>query len=262
MMSQNSSHEGTYKRGDISSRLHRSRLRAILRLFDEIELGAEGMLADFGCSNGFVIECLQQGVFSQRNWRFVGWDRSDSLLAMAREKKLPRATFRHFDLNDQGRVFSAEFDVVTCFETLEHVCDYRAAFAHLYEACLQGGSIVLSVPNERGAAGIIKYFGRKLLRTNPYGDFFEGKSELGYVLRLLTNRPIDFYRWPPAAEWGPHLGFDARLFEKFIDEEYLRAGRCRLVLRRKTTLGFSLLYVLRKCRDIAQPQGDGLEFAA
>jgi len=262
MMSQDLSHEGTYKRGDISSRLHRSRLRAVLRLFDEIELGAEGTLADFGCSNGFVIECLQQGVFSQRNWRFVGWDRSESLLAMAREKKLPRTEFHRFDLNDRDEVFSSEFDVVTCFETLEHVCDYRAAFGHLYEACQQDGSIVLSVPNERGAAGIIKYFGRKLLRKNPYGEFFKGKSELGYVLRLLTNRRIDVYRRPPAAEWGPHLGFDARLFEEFIDEEYLRPGRCRLVLRRKTTLGFNLLYVLKKCREVAQPQSDGLEFAA
>ncbi|MDD5751504.1 MAG: methyltransferase domain-containing protein, partial [Candidatus Peribacteraceae bacterium] len=43
--------------------------------------------------------------------------------------------------------FSEEFDVVVCFETIEHVPQYREALAHLFRALKPGGVLLLSTPN-------------------------------------------------------------------------------------------------------------------
>lgn len=239
-------HENTYKGVGPAAFVHRRRLRRTMRLFDRLERPEEGRLADFGCSNGFILSVLQSEVFRRKGWRFFGFDRSERLLMLAEAKNLPNTEFHRFDLNVRSDAWRDRFDVVTCLETLEHVGNYRNAVLNLYEACKPGGRIAISIPNERAFPGLVKYVARPLVRTRPYGDFFEGKSRLEYVWRLVSNSYIDSFRDPPSNGWGPHLGFDSKRFAEFLHEDLAGSGKCRLLASEASASMFNHFYLLQK----------------
>ena len=105
---------------------------------------------------------------------------------------------------------------------------------------------MVSVPNERGLAGVLKFFGRKLLMGQDYDGFFRGRPQGAYVRALVTGGDLEPFRDPPRHGWGEHLGFDIRTFEAFLDEALLSAGSFKLVLRRRAALGFGRVYLLRR----------------
>lgn len=121
-MDKNWSHELTYKYRGIDGMIHRSRLQKILEGFSKIDIGSSGKLADFGCSNGYIIALLKERVFNGKNWNFYGFDHSESMLTQARARSLKHSEFHHFDLNliNSNHWFNS-FDIITCLETLEHV---------------------------------------------------------------------------------------------------------------------------------------------
>jgi len=241
-------HEESYKGFCLAAMIHRNRLRNILRLLGEIDIAPRGTLADFGCSNGYIISRMQEMPFAQKPWRFLGFDHNRNLLLSAEQRGLENAEFHFIDLNKVSTQWTNAFDVVTCFETLEHTGDYRNAMMNLYCSCKKGGILVLSIPNETGLAGLAKHLGRRLLRRNASGDFFEGKSEWRYIAYLVSGRPIDGFRRPARTGWGPHLGFDWRTYDKFLDEAFVRPGKIKVVSVRKTFANTNRLYLLEKLR--------------
>lgn len=234
-------HEKSYQ--GILGASHRSRLNKLLQLIKGMELPTTGTAIDLGCSNGFVIETLRKTGIPVGDWTFVGLDHSNDLLSLAKAKGLPGVRFGRIDLNDSNDDFKEEFDLVMCLETLEHVGDYRAAVRTLQRACKPGGRIVISVPYEKGFPGVTKYFARKLLHRNAYGDFFNGKSEFSYLWTLVSRGPIDGFRNPPRKSWGPHLGFDNDQFEAYL---MAALSRCALVKRDRSFVGFNVFYVFEK----------------
>lgn len=242
------SHEESYRGFSAAAMTHRNRLKHIINLLNKMEINDRGTLADYGCSDGYIISLLQREVFLDKNWKFYGFDYNENLLLKARVKNLPYAEFHFFNLNVVGRAQSNSFDIVTCFETLEHTGDYRNAFLNLYSSCTRGGSIVITIPNEKGVPGLLKYVGRKILRRKAYGDFFDNKGELNYVMSLILNRFIDVFRHPRAKGWGSHLGFDYRRFEEFIQENFVKERNLRIIFQGSSALNFSRLYVFRKIK--------------
>jgi len=250
-------HESTYSFGGVAGRLHRGRLARIESLLAGADLPTTGRLADFGCSNGYILARLQQSAFAHRpGWSFVGFDHSRPLLELARQRQLPRTSFRWIDMNVSGGSSQAgeSFDVVTCFETLEHVGDYRPALETLVQSCKPEGVLLISVPYECGLRGLAKLIGRRVLRGDRYEGFFDTRSRLRYVTSLVTQRRIDHYRHPPQPGWGPHLGFDTRQFDRDLRRQYVAGNHCELLLRQPTLLGLGYLYLLRKRPPIARPQ--------
>ena len=238
-------HETSYQGRGFAAMIHRSRLHRCLRLFRELPLPATGRFADFGCSNGFIIEQLQRQVLTS-GWQWAGFDHEEDLLALARDRQLPDTSFEFVDLNQVNEQWRHQFNIVACLETLEHVGNYRHALGTLHESCKPGGWVVISIPNERGLPGLVKFLGRMTLRRNPYDDFFEGKSAWAYAGRLLTGGPIEDFREPEAPGWGPHLGFDWRAFEQALQAQFLESGDYTLELRAFTPGRFNLFYVFRK----------------
>ena len=110
----------------------------------------------------------------------------------------------------------------------------------LLAACKPGGALLISVPNEIGLPGLLKYAARKVLRRRPYEDFFRGQSEARYVWRLLTGQSISAFRDPAADGWGPHLGFDWRVVLNHLNE----SNSCRIV--RVDSLIFGYILVARR----------------
>lgn len=244
MCSEQFVHEDSYKKG-LASFCHRNRLRTIQKVFYKYVSSAYESWADFGCSNGFII----QKILERSSYKFktiVGFDHSEELIKLAREKNIPNAEFKYLDLNNVSLVDSG-FDVATCFETLEHVGDYKNAFTNIYNSLKQSGILIITVPNETGIVGLIKFLGRLIIRRNAYDDFFENKSCTGYIKHLLTNRFIDGFR-SPSPGYAPHLGFDYRMLKKHIDDSFLKSRKLELIDDFFSGFRMNIIMVFRKLK--------------
>ena len=239
-------HEESYKRSGLVSLIHRRRLSKLLKIFQKIEIVKGGVLADFGCSNGYILSVLQEKFFPNSIYNFYGFDHSNELLELAKVKNLPNTNFHYINLNNIDDRWNNSFNIVLCLETLEHTGNYENALDTLYSSCKNGGTIIISVPNERGIPGIFKFFGRKIIRKNAYENFFENQSEISYLMHLLLNKRIDQFRNPDAVGWGPHLGFDWKVFKNTIVENFLRTNKLELIFTDDNKLRIGYFYVLKK----------------
>jgi 2-polyprenyl-3-methyl-5-hydroxy-6-metoxy-1,4-benzoquinol methylase len=239
-------HEATYRRANIAGIIHRNRLRAIIQLFRRHISPDTASWADFGCSNGYVIQqILDLKEYSFR--RVVGFDAVPELVENARSRGIRDAEFRVFNLNTVEAA-PEKFALVTCMETVEHVGNVENALANLVAHVESGGLLLITAPNEIGWPGLTKFFARLALRRNAYGDFFARHSRADYVKRLLTGAPISPFRQPPRHGWGPHLGFDYRVMEAKIDERYIQPGTLALVTKERPSLGMNHIYLYRRLR--------------
>ena len=132
---------------------------------------------------------------------------------------------------------TSRFDLVTCFETLEHVGHVHNAIETLLASCKAGGTLIISVPNEIGLPGLIKYASRKLFRKRPYKGFFRETSEARYVWSLLAGKSISEFRSPSAEGWGPHLGFDWRVVLDHLNT----SNSCRVLSINSLIFGYILI---------------------
>jgi len=234
-------HETTYKQKNLASLIHRDRLRVIRRVFQKYVPPAAGSWADFGCSNGFIVEAVVKTRGSSFT-RIVGHDHKDELLALARQKNIPNVEFRLFNLNEIGDTVE-RFDVVTSFETLEHVASYQTAFVNLYNHLNDGGVLIVTVPNEIGFPGLAKFVGRMALRRNAYPGFFSDRGRMDYAKTLVTGGPIEAFRRPSPGGYGPHLGFDYRRLDDFVKEGFISTGKLVLAKVFFSALKMNVVYV-------------------
>ena len=240
------SHETSYRGANLNAFLHRRRLKTALSLIATSTTAPTGTLADFGCSDGFVISQIQKHNRPGSEWEYFGFDVEPGLLDSGRKRGLPDTEFHRFDLNEENHLLQREFDVVTCFESMEHIGNCRNALINLYRACKVDGSILISIPNESNLPGLFKYLARKVLRRNAYGQFFDRQSELVYVWSLLTNKSIQSFRPSTVPYWGYHLGFDWKAFDRHVQHELIEGRHCELVLKQPTLFRFGFFYVLKK----------------
>ncbi len=161
-------HEATYKKKRAEAFIHNNRLKIILRVFTKhLPAQQETNWVDFGCSNGFICsEIVKTGNFNFSS--ILGYDHARHLLEKARARGIANAAFRFIDLNEINE-FEKQFNLVTCFETLEHVGDYKTAFVNLQNALDDDGTMIIAIPNETGFLGIVKFLARYVLRRRPYG---------------------------------------------------------------------------------------------
>ena len=237
-------HESTYNRKHPRALVHRARLRAIMKVLTRYVPASARTWADFGCSNGFIIEqVLAAGGFQFD--RIVGYDNQQDLLDLALQKQLPNTTFEVFDMNsvDTPR---ARFELVTCFETLEHVGDYKAGFENVFNHVADGGVLVTTVPNETGLPGIVKLAARGAISPSTDREFLRACGTGNYVRRLLANGYVDEFRDPTKLGYGSHLGFDYRRLYEFVDREFVADGRLELVAHINTTMHFNKVAVYRR----------------
>lgn len=242
-----SRHSQTYIESKPENIIHKTRLNLLLRLFNTMKLRERGSWADFGCSDGFILEQVRTQVVP-KEWNLSGFDFSDDLLELAIKKNIAKSTFGKFDLNTIARHTQQHFDVVTCFETMEHVGNYKNAVDNLVVHVIANGWLIISVPNETGIPGLIKYIGRLLLRTNPYGDFFKRKKISLYIKTLLLNGDIESFRSSEIREWSQHLGFNYKNLFQYIDEKYIQSGILNLVRRESSFFGFNKIFVFQKIK--------------
>lgn len=239
---QRSDHAATYRKGT-AKWVHRNRLGNLIEILDGLPHQDDGHLCDLGCSDGFILSQLRE-LPALEAWHFSGFDNKANHIDAAQARQIRDTEFATADLNLPNPELRGRFDLTLCLETLEHVGNYRAGLKNVVSATRSGGHIIISVPNESGLAGVVKYAGRRFTRRNPYGDFFKERSERQYVKDLVLGRRLDTYRQPERWGWAPHLGFDVSVFEEHLKSTYV-GKKCDLLERRSTGgIGFNLFYVL------------------
>ncbi len=97
---------------------------------------------DIACGSGYGAAFLKEHGAKT----VVGIDVAEDSVTYAREHfAAPGISFECGNLEtleDKDR-----FDVITCFETIEHVADYQGSLRRLYAALRPGGTLILSTPN-------------------------------------------------------------------------------------------------------------------
>ena len=106
------SHENSYSKKDLASIIHRNRLKLIIKTIRQYTNSKNLSWADFGCSNGFIIDEVKKksGVnFS----KIIGYDSSNELINLAKEKSISNTKFKLLDMNINNTP-SSNYDLVTC----------------------------------------------------------------------------------------------------------------------------------------------------
>jgi 2-polyprenyl-3-methyl-5-hydroxy-6-metoxy-1,4-benzoquinol methylase len=102
-----------------------------------INLSSEVKLLDIGCAYGSFLNVARQYC------SVTGADISKHAVDIARNR-LPGVTILHSDI--LGLRLDQKFDVITCFDILEHVPQIEAALDHIKNLLSDNGILVLSVP--------------------------------------------------------------------------------------------------------------------
>jgi SAM-dependent methyltransferase len=189
---------------------HRRRLKLVLDVTSG-NLRAAKSYADIGCSNGYITNLVAQRIGSETTY---GFDHSEALLESGRQL-YPDISFHSVNLNEIA-IWPRRFDLVTCFETLEHVGNLRTAICNLVSCVNPGGMLIVSVPVEIGFWGITKFF-VKSLRGYDLNELPGSPSRFRYLRALVANARMSTFR-DERAGWGTHFGFDFRDVDEILVE--------------------------------------------
>ena len=150
--------------------------------------------------------------------KVFGFDHSDNVDIGA--KLHPEITFKRLDLNVVHDGLP-HFDLVTCFETLEHVGNIESAVENICRSLSPEGRLLITVPIEIGWIGLLKY---TLKRFFFRYDLPLLCTDRQYVMALLKGERISKFR-PPDNGFGTHFGFDYR----DIDDIFKRKSTLEIV---------------------------------
>lgn len=124
---------------DSSTVLHRTILRLLMRKYPHVVRPGASVL-DYGCGRGrFLAEAATAGLNA------TGIELSDAAARFARDELNLDVRTGHEDA--LAKLPNEAFELVTCFEVLEHTIDPRKTAALLAEKLAPGGVLAISYPN-------------------------------------------------------------------------------------------------------------------
>ncbi len=208
-------HSKTYKDLSIKNIVHKQRLNRILEILKEQQRNrpfSQMSYADVGCSNGYLTNLIGQNFGFER---IAGFDFEATFVERA-SRKYPHISFARLDLTAEN-VETDQFDLVTCFETLEHVGNLEAAIDNLLGLVKRPkGLLFITAPVEIKAWGIAKY----AIKVGLYKyklDELDNANLFNYSLALLKGDRMSMFRPAGRTDWGTHFGFDYRDVEDLLD---------------------------------------------
>tara|TARA_Y100000287_G_C14234109_1_gene363788 strand:- start:8526 stop:9239 length:714 start_codon:yes stop_codon:yes gene_type:complete len=200
-------HSKTYKDFKFRNIPHILRLKKHINILKNLKNKSFNSYSDYGCSNGYITNIISKKINPKKT---VGFDHSLNL-ELAR-KEYPEYEFKFFDLNIPNNN-NEKFDLVTCFETLEHVGCIFNGIDNLINSLTKKGILIISVPIETGLIGFLKFSIKRIFYKDTYTL---NKPELSYLKALLLNKDISGFRDPDQTHYGPHLGFDYRVIDRYL----------------------------------------------
>jgi len=205
---------------------HRSRFEFACRL---VEPYAGARILDYGCGDGTFLAMLGDR-FGER----VGADVDQTSVVEAHARlSSPHLRFctTHDLVNDPGG-----YDVVTCMETLEHVCDdlMPGVLNDLARLVKPGGMVAISVPIEIGPTLLGKQVIRRVAGWRGLGDYRYNErytwAELARMGFASSGTSIERpeYRRPTGTHsierWHGHKGFNWRSLRERLKGYFVVEG--------------------------------------
>lgn len=152
------------------------------------EVKGEGDLLDVGCAYGlFLAE-------ARNHFSVMGCDVSGHAV-MEAKKRLPETEIAETDVfGIQG---SERFDVVTCFDVLEHLEDPEEAMRHIFDILRPGGALAVTVPVYDTPAGwLVRLLDRDETHIQKNSRGFWRKTFRACGFRTITDSGLWRYTFP------------------------------------------------------------------
>lgn len=177
--------DGVYS--DYSAERDAIRRSAIARLQVLERLVAGRRLLDVGCAEGYFID-----VARSRGWDTVGLELSPYASARARSSGLQVI---------EGSILAppelAPFDVITLWDTIEHLSDPALALANARNLLKANGRLAIATGDCRSVAARLLGKHWRLLRDPTHKFFFDERT----LVRLLTNTKLRTVRVSRTGKW-------------------------------------------------------------
>ncbi|MFM2017391.1 MAG: Ubiquinone biosynthesis O-methyltransferase [Bacteroidota bacterium] len=128
-------HYGGYPRNNALSEITVKRYNELLDKFEPYR--KTGRLLDVGCGDGHFL-----AVAAKRGWKVYGTEFTDEAVQTGTKNgaQVFKGRIQDFNLAD-------DFDVITSFEVLEHICDLKEHTARINSLLRKGGLFYFTTPN-------------------------------------------------------------------------------------------------------------------
>lgn len=145
----------------------------------------DSVVLDAASGSGYGTEIL-----SRKAGRVVGLEISEHALAYAEaHHRNQRIEYRRADLNDTLDLPSESFDVVVCFETLEHVLLQHHLLAEFHRVLKPSGTLVISTPDRWVFSWLDGYRNRFHVHELTKVEFLKGLGQ-GFEVSALYGQTL------------------------------------------------------------------------
>jgi ubiquinone/menaquinone biosynthesis C-methylase UbiE len=164
---------------------HRKRFNEVLKIIPEIG----GKYLDVGCHGGFFTSKIKKRL---KNAEVYGIDIDDNFIRYC-EKIYPQGHWQKADAHKLP--FSDRyFDLITCFEVLEHITDPKEALREMRRCLKKEGELIVLIPTESWLFRIIWYFWIRFGRGRVWYKAHINQIKSNELASILKNMGFEILK--------------------------------------------------------------------
>jgi len=190
---------------------HRKRTSLAIRFAEKIQ---PSRILDFGCGDGNYLLSLNN-TMAKKDRVFVGYE------PYMDSKELNGKVDIFHDWAAIGRIAESGelFDLVTCFEVLEHFSEEQQErhLKKIKSVLTKNGFVLISVPIETGFVALIKNLRRVITVYKGNEHIYSSKNIL---LSIIGKKSREIHNLRSKEDYLPHMGFNYVELRRLIDSMF------------------------------------------
>ncbi len=168
---------------------HTKRFIEASKLLNEFKFNSEMSLIDYGSGNGFFLKFLLDEKFK------LNLNAYEPVKKQLKEmdELFKNYNIRNVQIYDDLKKINNKFDIITCFETLEHFNaeNQKKILLQIRSLLKTNGVIILSVPIEVYISGFIKIILRIIMKQKHDGTKISNIFKTLFGLKINRNKISD-----------------------------------------------------------------------